>query len=400
MVIACVIAEYNPFHNGHAALLEFARRQGVTHIVAILGGNFLQRGEGALWEKRLRAEGALRSGVDLVVELPLPYSVATAQRFAAGGVALADALGCGDALLFGSECGAVEPLSQVADFLGTEAFSQALAPFLAAGETFAAARERAVAASLGEEAGALLRSPNNILAIEYLAQLRQRGSTLKAMTLARVGAGHGETAPVGAYASATHLRKCWGEDAAAASPYLPGPVFDLLRAGEGLRLDRNSFETAMFSHLRRLSPANLARLPDVTEGLENRLYTAIRAGRSTAEILELAKVKRYPLARLRRILLAGFLELPAGWSGEEPPYLRVLGYNHRGTQILARAREMATLPLSDSLARLSESGERAALWARKEAQATDLYTAALKTPIPCGYDYTAPPVRLLGKTEG
>ena len=184
MQVTAIIAEWNPLHRGHLLPVQAARQQGATHIVAILSGNFVQRGEPALCPWQYRAAAALSSGVDLVLQLPLPYAVSTAQHFAGGAVASLAALGAVDSLIFGSECGELAALRSVAAALDSPDLPAALAPHLQKGLPFAAARQAAVHSLLGEDAG-LLSSPNNILGIEYLRALRRLGSNIQPLTISR-----------------------------------------------------------------------------------------------------------------------------------------------------------------------------------------------------------------------
>lgn len=393
MQITGIVAEYNPFHNGHRWQVQEARRAGATHLVAVISGNFLQRGGPALLDKRVRAAAALAGGVDLVLELPLPYACATAQRFAWGGVAVLDALGCVDALSFGSEAGDLAPLTRLAALLDAPELEEALAPQLATGATFAAARQQAVARLAGEETAGLLASPNNILGVEYLRQLRRLGSAITPQTVARRGADYHQATPgQEGMASATYLRGlAHREDWSAMAPYMPGESHTLLRqaAREGQLAHPQRMELPLLGKLRTMTLEEFQRLPDLSEGLEHRLYRAARQGGSLQEVLTLAKTKRYSLARLRRLLLAAWLGLEEGMNTPPPAAIRVLGMNTRGAQVLARAKETATLPLSHSPARLARTGPRAAQLAELEARSVDLFQLLTDRPKPCGWDYTA-----------
>ena len=191
MAVAGIIAEYNPFHRGHAwQIAEIRRRLGEDTAVAVcMSGSFVQRGDFALLGKHARAEMALAGGADLVLELPTPWSAAGAEGFAQGGAALLDGTGVATHLAFGCECGDLEPLRTVAECLDSPAYHVLLRQFAGGGVTFAAARQAAVQALAGEAAECLSR-PNNALAVEYLRALRERGSAMEPLALPRVGAGH------------------------------------------------------------------------------------------------------------------------------------------------------------------------------------------------------------------
>ena len=230
MQVTAIIAEWNPLHRGHLLPVQAARQQGGTHIVAVLSGNFVQRGEPALCPWQYRAAAALSSGVDLVLQLPLPYAVSTAQHFAGGAVASLAALGTVDSLIFGSECGELAALRSVAAALDSPELPAALAPHLQKGLPFAAARQAAVHSLLGEDAG-LLSSPNNILGIEYLRALRRLGSNIQPLTISRQGAPHDAAEPDTDFPSASQLRQRFltGQDISSSLPPAMAEQLELAR---------------------------------------------------------------------------------------------------------------------------------------------------------------------------
>ena len=355
MHVAGIVAEYNPFHNGHRYQIEATRRAGAECVVAVMSGNFVQRGEPALLGKFTRAKAALAGGVDLVLELPLPFAAAGAQRFARGAVALLDALGCVDTLSFGSECGALPPLLQAWLALEDERVRARLRALLKEGQPFAAARQQAVGELFGEEAGALLHQPNNILALEYLGALGSLGSKIEPFTVPRKGAGHDSGAPVCA----------------------PGAL-----------------ELPLLSRLRALAPGELRALPELSEGLEHRLYKAARQSRGLGELYALVKSKRYSHARVRRLALAAFLGMRDEDGALPPPYIRVLGYTPAGKELLTASS--AALPVGASLRRLQALGGRAQRLALLEAAAGDQYALLCSPRGECGLDYTHPLIRSAG----
>lgn len=395
MKIAGVVAEYNPYHNGHRYHLMQTREAGATHIAVVMGGNFLQRGAPALCDKWIRAQAALSDpqGADLVVELPLPYAMASAERFAFGAVSLLKAMGCVELLSFGSESGETVSLQALAASLDDPRLDPLLREELERGVSYPAARQAAVARLCGEETAGLLEHPNDLLAAEYLKWLRRLGSSITPLAVCRTGAGHDGTRASGAFASASLIRqRMEAEGVESAGAYLPEPAAALYRrAGrEGLlpaRIER--LETAVLAQLRTIRPEQLARRSDSGgEGLANRICAAARRACSLEELYALAKTRRYPLSRLRRIVLSAFLELDPALSVMPPPYLRVLGFNSRGAEILSRMGETALLPVSASLRRLAETGAAALRFAETEARATDLFYLATPAVGPCGQEYT------------
>jgi predicted nucleotidyltransferase len=399
--IAGIVAEFNPFHNGHRNLIERVRAEKggceATHVAAVMSGNFVQRGEPALLPKPDRVKAALAAGVDLVVELPTAWSLSSAEGFARGGVALLEALGCVDAIAFGSECGAIAPLQKVVDVLESDRFSTLLRYRMGGGIAFPEARQMAVAEIAGEKTADLLAHPNNILAIEYLKALRALGSSIIPFTVERTGAGHDDLVPLGDTASAGYLRRMIGSGKLlGAAPYIPRGAFRYL--SEAADAGRCPAETArlergVLAHLRRMSAEDLAAVPGMGEGLENRVASAVAAAGSWEELEQAIKTKRYPMTRIRRMLWAAFLGIPADMAQKAPPYLRVLGYSPRGREILDAARKTATLPL---IGRASQTdgftGDAKAVW-ELENRAADLYALTLPKPYPTGSEQTTGMIR-------
>ena len=392
-VIAGVVAEFNPFHSGHARLLERTRQAGATHIVAVMSGNFVQRGGPACAPKLVRANAAVAGGADLVVELPLPYAGATAQRFAFGAVEVLAALGCVQALAFGSECGDVELLEQAADAVDSPYCDDYAKNLLDTGIPYAQARQRAVEQFYGRQVAEVLSTPNNILGVEYLRQLRRLGSPMQPFTLPREGVDHDAAQAQAGIASASLLRELLErEGVEGLAPFVPAPCLEVDRsaaAGGLLPFSPHSLDRAVLAFLRRMDRAWFGQLPDISgEGLDNRLYEAVRQAGSLEDLYALAKTKRYPLARIRRLVWNGFLGVPADLTALPPPYIRVLSMGRRGMEILSAANHTTRLPVSHSLRRLEDRGGDCTRFARLEALAADLYALGLPAPPPCGSEYT------------
>lgn len=400
MKTAVITAEYNPFHKGHRWQLEQVRAAGASHVAVVMSPDFTQRGTPAIFPKRLRAQAALQNGADLVLELPVCYALAGAQRFAFGAVQLAAAMGCVDLLAFGAEDADLVQLRQACTALQQEEVNQTIRQLLPSGITFAKARERAVAAVYGEETALLLQKPNNILAIEYLCQLEKLPDAhIQPLALGRIGNTH-DGEPVGEFASASFLRGLMLEGRwEQAQQYLPQNVWQLYRQAQqdGQFADLQLGERAVLSALRRMEQKEMAQLADLSEGLENRLYRASREACSLEQLYAAVKSKRYPLARVRRLVMNAFLQLPAQMQTMPPPYLRVLGMNERGKQILSAMKRTASLPVSTSLMKLARSTQAARQWAQVEAAACDQYSIFCRQMQPAGSDWSLPFVSLLGK---
>jgi predicted nucleotidyltransferase len=389
MLSAGIICEYNPLHPGHAELIERTRRAGATHMAAVMCGNFVQRGEPAVLSKWARARQALASGIDLVVELPLPWAVAGAEKFAMGGVFLLDAMGA-DLLSFGSECGSAERLEHAAGLLLSPKMKTALRASLNRGETFARARQKAVGLLAGAETEALLREPNNILGIEYLKAKKRLGSGIRPFTVKRAGAAHDADGAGDEIASASQIRRLifsGGDYACRLSAPCAAIVrreIDAGRAPAGLA----PVERAVLAKLRGMGPRELAALPDISEGLENRIGAAVRKARSLEELYLLVKSKRYTHARIRRIVLSAFLGLDASMGDGVPPYLRVLAINEKGREILRQAKEKAKIPIITNSSDILFLDSSAKNMLELECRATDLYALCMPKAGPCGLDRT------------
>ena len=379
MSVAGIICEYDPLHTGHAYLMAQARQAGAEAVVCAMSGNFTQRGGFAVTDKLSRAEMAVSCGADLVLELPTVWAMSAAERFAQGGVDLLTRTGVVTELVFGSECGDIAALRRAAEGLESPGFAAALAALPEDGRTFAARRQTALAALRGGEDAAVLESPNNTLAVEYLRAIRRLGSPLTARTVRRTGAQHGEEAS-GGFASASYLRQLLaaGETEQAAA-YMPPAAADILRREQaaGRVTDPSLCQRAILSRLRTMTTGDWRRYDGGGEGLGNRLYQACRTGGTLEEVLAAAKTKRYPLSRLRRMVLAAWLMLPE--PPEAVPYLRVLAANETGRRLLRRMRD-AGAPVLTKPADVSLLGGEAEALLAAESRCTDLYVLARPNP--------------------
>ena len=396
MKIAGIIAEYNPFHYGHAHLIERTRDEkggDASHIVAVMSGCFTQRGEPALCDPYIRAEAALQSGVDLVLLLPTPFALSSAQGFAEGGVALLNALGCVDMISFGSECGDIELLHKVSSILEHPQVSARMRGLMTSGESYAVARRQALCEIGGDNRAKLLDTPNNTLALEYLGAMARSDSRMEAFTVARVGAAHDQMAPIGGTASASYLREAVRSGRLNnLTNFTPSAACRIISeaAAEGRCPSREALgERAILAKLRTMSPSVLSTLPAISEGLEFRLAKAIDTADSLESLLETAKTKRYTRTRLQRLVYNAFLGIDASMSASLPPYIHVLGANARGREILRQAKEAGTtLPLVTRASQIQELDERARAMYALECRAADLFAMFLPKPYPRGLTMT------------
>lgn len=375
MKTAGIIAEYNPLHSGHLYHIRATRAAGFDRIAVVMSPNAVQRGEPAFFAKQTRAAAAVRCGVDLVLELPTPWAVSSAARFAEAGVAVLSAAGA-DTLSFGSESGDIEPLRRCADACLEAENGDHIKELLSAGLSYAAARDKAVAGLFGEETASLLRTPNNILGVEYLKAIRKLGVAMDTFTVARLGAGHDSGELSEETASASALREMIRiEGIEPALRFLPEETRDLLRKDleegiGGTSVER--LEPAILYRLRTMSLDDFRALPDVSEGLEQRLYKASRTPIPLSELVEQVRTRRYPLSRVRRIIYSAMLGVTKETAAGTPPYLRVLAFNDTGREML-REIKRSSLPVYHSFAKLERDFPELA---RVELLATDLFRMA------------------------
>ena len=387
MSIVGIIAEFNPLHSGHEYLISEAKALG--QVATVISGNFVQRGDTAVAPKEIRAKAALSAGADLVAELPVLWSMSTAQNFAIGGVSALVNLGC-DTLMFGSETGEIEPLLKIAEILTGVEFRDCLEKYCASGMTFAAARQKACE-ELGAQKG-ILDKPNNNLGIEYIVAAKRLGADLQFKTVKRRGAQHDSTA-VREFVSASLLReKLLDGDREFCRRFMSEDVLELFDSGS--LSDIKNIEKGILSVLRTKTVGDLKQLPDLSEGVENKLYNEIRLANSLEELYNGIKVKRYPMARVRRLVLSAFLGFDNEYFMKPLPYVRVLGFNKNGREIIKNAKKISSVPI---VTRVSEIKDEKVF--KTECRATDLYNLSLRKPEECGKEFTVKLIKAEGDDE-
>lgn len=393
MKVAGIIAEYNPFHNGHAALIEKARAAGATHIVAVMSGNFVQRGECAVFSYRPRVAAALSCGADLVIQLPAVYALSGAQSFARAGVEILDSLGFVDEIVFGSECGDIKKITDAATAVYSEEIDFIIKKELAEGITYAAARENALR-KINPESADLIREPNNILGVEYVSAIRKINSKMCPVTFGRVGAGHGERGVFGEVASASYIRELIsnGEKWQNLVPEKALGYFEKAISDGDYMPDNGKFETALLYKMRTVSAQELAAAPDVSEGIENRIFAAAKQASTTQELFSAAKTKRYTLARIRRIVMNTVIGITSEDLRKQVPYIRVLGFNTAGAQLLKTAKETACLPVMTKTADILKMDNNAARVFEIECRAGDIYSLCKQKTEPAGTEKEYVPI--------
>ena len=370
-----VVCEYNPFHNGHAYhLRESLRLTRADGVVCVMSGDFVQRGEAAIYSKYARAEAACRCGADVVIELPLPWSLASAEGFARGAVGLLGALGA-STLSFGMEAERLEDLDFLACKLLEPQTISAIRTLMAedASLSFAAARQQVLERSCGSSAR-LLEEPNNILAVEYLKAIYDLRLAIEPLAVRRVGSEH-DGAGTKDSRSASELRALLrrGEKTTAFMPAAAASVYEKDAAmGRGMP-SREVLETAILSRLRTLDAARCAALPDAGGGLGERLYRAAAEEPSLDAVYAAVKNKRLAMSRVRRAVLCAALGVENGMAGGVPPYARLLAATARGRELLGEMKKNSAVPIVTKPAAVRElDGESERIFTLGAA-AHDLY---------------------------
>ncbi len=399
MKICGIIAEYNPFHNGHLYQIEETRRMlgPDTAVVCCMSGDFVQRGEAAVMDKTRRAKAAVMSGADLVLSLPLRWSLSSAQGFADGAVHILGMAGA-EHISFGVEDDDVEALSEIAGLIAEKSvIDGTLATMMGSGVSYARARERELYKRIKDRAS-LISTPNNILAVEYLRAVRQQGLDISPIAVKRTGAAHDGDTPDGVIASASYIRQlARGGRLDEAAGFMPPQSLEQLRraAHEGAAmLDLSRLDCAMTAVLKRCSTEQLSKLPDASEGLEHRLYDAIQAGVGLEDICGGAKTKRYAYSRIRRMLYCAFLGIEKKPAGSLPGYTRVLAFNDRGRQVLSAVERREDFVFITKPAAAKKLPEEERVGFELEAAASAAYDLALPgyRDLPRGREWTCGPI--------
>ncbi len=387
MKVAGIIAEYNPFHSGHAYLAQKAREGGASHVVAVMSGNFVQRGAPAIFDHGTRTRAALMNGVDLVLQLPAVYAVSSAQSFAGAGAKILDGTGFVDELVFGSECGNIKRITDAVIALESEKLKPLLDAELKKGLSFASARENALRI-LNPECADIIKSPNNILGVEYVSALKRLGSKITPVTFCRSGAGHDSRESCDGIASASYIRELFGGEEW--KKFVPENAVDIYEKAAVADIGR--IETAVLYKIRTADAASLSKAPDISEGIENRIISAAADAKSLSELYSLAKTKRYSHARIRRIIMNYFLGITAGDLAIPVPYIRVTGFNEKGAELVRKSKETAQLPVITKAADIAALDENAQRIFSLECSAGNVFALCFDEIHPCGNEKKFKPI--------
>ncbi len=402
-----IVTEYNPFHKGHAYMIEEAKKKAsADRVVVVMSGSFVQRGEPAIFDKWTRTEAALMNGVDMVLELPVLFAAANAETFARAAVRILEETGIVDVLCFGSESGDLHSMQEAARLMEneTEEFQHILKEHLDEGLSYPAARAKALEI-VSQISSEILSRPNHILGLEYLKALERYNCTMEPMTIKREGDYNSPSLTEG-FASAAAIRKALAEDRSTeALPQLPENVHDVYNKALSLGTAPcfwNELTPALHYKLRMSSTEEIHEIAEVVEGLENRILHSIDSCYDMKDIIDFIKTKRYTRTKIQRILLhilldikekevSYFMNLP------KMPYIRVLGFKKESSDILADLTENAKIPVLTNLKKAPEvlNEDGLALLAL-EKTATDLHALTYPNQIyrATNQDFTKPLVIL------
>ena len=404
--IAAIISEYNPLHNGHLYHINKTREEASADaVICVMSGNFVQRGTPALIDKWKRADFALNNGIDLVIELPVLYSLSSAEFFAYGAVSLLNSLGIVDILSFGSECGSADTLLDFAKILAEEPeeLSNDIKHYLKEGVPFPAAREKALSDYIRNKNNGnsqeslinLLNSSNNILGIEYCKSLIKLNSSINPFSIQREGGTYNSNTLNSIFSSATSIRKHISENNSiqGLERHVPEYVFNSLQ--DLIFTDYNfTFEDSIIPYVKYKyfsSSSNIENLPDVSEGIHNKIFKALESFNCHKDIVSNIKSKRYTYTRINRILcqyFIGFEQYDTKALRKEPcPYARILGFNKTGAEVLKKIKANSSIPFYTKLPKKTDDV------LKLDLQSTKVYSLLNNKILPSS-DYLTSPLIL------
>jgi predicted nucleotidyltransferase len=343
-----IVSEFNPFHNGHKLLIDKVKTAENT-VVSVTSSTFVQRGDISIINKIDKTKGALKNGVDLVLELPAVYSLTSGEAFGKSAVEILKATNVIDKLLFGSECGQVKLLEKAVSIFENQQLQSKIRQYMQKGEYYPKAVYNSVAELYDKETAELFNGANNILGIEYIRALK--GSTIEPVTFPREGAGHHSNTAVEGIASGSYIREHFSEKELLTPDY---QITDTAKI--------ENLEKLIIYKFSEMSKKEIQCLPDVIEGFENRIIQGIKSNNSFTELCYSLKTKRYTMARIRRILCCGLLGITKEIQSTPVPYIRILGFNDKGMALLKDIKKNSTLPLITNLKegydKLNDNGKK------------------------------------------
>lgn len=390
MKVAAIISEYNPFHNGHKYQIDKVRELigEDTAIIAIMSGNFTQRGELAITDKTIRAKAACLCGVNLVLELPFPFSMSSAEFFAASGVRIANSLGIVDYLVFGSESGDIDEIANIADIISSEEFLLTV-DTLNSSDSFKDKGypeicEEAVKRIYGKSIPKSFFSPNNILAIEYVKALKKEKSTISPITIKRVGAGYNDSLTEGTvFQSASAIRDEFYQNEFSALDFVPENAKDIFLTAERdgkLPADQSKLDSAVIASFRLSSPTAFDDFHDAKGGLYNRLCEKCAKVSSISSLTSKTETKKYTKARIRRAIWNSYFGVTSSDVRSLPKYTQVLAMDDVGRSLLKQIKKITELAVITKPSSYTEFDEDVIRQAELSHRADSVYGLSLKVP--------------------
>ena len=397
---AFVACEYNPFHNGHKYHLDEIKASGFDNIICIMSGNFVQRGEAALFEKHKRAELALKNGADLVIELPLKYAVSTASLFADGFVKTAKSTGIEGSISFGAE-NDINTLLRIKDIIFSTGAEEYCCEKIREGINYPNAKQEYLTKTMGTEYADILSDGNNTLGLEYIRARDLYFPSAGLFAVKRNSIAHDSDETDSIYASASYLRKLVYGTAEKEqmtdiiSGFVPencvSEIEMLFEKGLFPR-DLTKFEAAAMSRLVLMTAEDFLTINNVKEGLENRITDAVRVSSSTSEVLYNVKTKRFTYSRLRQILINAVLGITKVDIENGISYIRVLGFNDKGRQLLNEMRGKSLIPVICNLSEINKNDSFMQRDALLDYNAGKLFSLTHPTYVSGNHEYNIPPV--------
>ena len=397
MNVVGIIAEYNPFHKGHQFHIEQAKaKTGADAVVVVMSGNFVQRGAPAIMPKHLRTKVALQCGASLVLELPTCYATGTAEQFAYGAVSMLHKLGVVDTICFGSECGDINTLQELADVFVQEpdSYRKALQENLRMGLSFPAARVAALEETYPDKDFAgILSKPNNILGIEYLKALKRLNSSITPVTITRQGSEyHAETLQE-LFSSATAIRQAISQNLLeSVLEQIPDSSISHFQENyeKCFPVFPNDFSLILKYRLLNETKLSIQSYADVSEELANRIYNCINQFETFEQFCELLKTKELTYSRISRALLHILLEIRKS-DMKEIRYARILGFRESDLWLLSEIKKNSSIPLISKLTSQKELSEEACEMLHADIRIANLYlsliTDKFKTPFINEYEH-------------
>ncbi len=391
MSVIGIVCEFNPFHNGHKYLIDSVKSENDV-IVAVMSGNFVQRGEPAIFSKETRVKAALLSGIDIVLELPFVYASASAEYFAFNAVKILSNFGC-DKIVFGTENADIESLNNAVDVLMKDNFDNEVKKHYNDGVSFPVARQMAFDKF---NINCDISTPNNILAIEYVKAIRKLNAKIIPIAVQRKGAGYNDIEAVDEFASATHIRQLIYNNESF-EKFIPDYLLDLynedIKNGQFVSTDK--FDLAAFSILRSKLNDNLSNVANMGEGLDNRIKSAVKNNTQLSKLYDEIKTKRYTHTRIKRAVLSTILDVKSTDLEITPPYCRVLGFNTKVSSKMGELAKNSKLPFvavySDIVNLESKNANRVF---ELENKSTDFYNLILHNSESCSTEMKFAPIKM------